>query len=314
MALIGVVTYLVVDMHLIARRFIVHMARRSVRGQLLRDALTMACLAGALVGGMGSAAVRAASLPEFDGMIEPSLTIKLSTPVPGVLSRIDVDRGDMVKAGQAVAAMESGVEQAAVDLARAHASNAFTIESNRARADFLRRKRDRAQRLGESNVVSVSAIEEAATEARVSEIMVAGEELNLRIAQLEFRRAEEVLKQRTIRSPVDGIVVQRSMAPGEYRNDQTQVMTIARIDPLYVEVFAPVAAYGKITAGMKAEVLPEDPVGGHYPATITIVDRVLDGASGTFGIRLQMPNPGNKLPSGLRCKVRLLVPGLARAE
>jgi multidrug efflux pump subunit AcrA (membrane-fusion protein) len=35
-----------------------------------------------------------------------------------------------------------------------------------------------------------------------------------------------------------------------------------------------------------------------------IVDRVVDAASGTFGIRLEIPNPGNRIPAGLKCKVR----------
>ena len=41
-----------------------------------------------------------------------------------------------------------------------------------------------------------------------------------------------------------------------------------------------------------------------YPATVTIVDRVADAASGTFRVRLTLPNPGHDLPAGLRCSVR----------
>ena len=33
-------------------------------------------------------------------------------------------------------------------------------------------------------------------------------------------------------------------------------------------------------------------------------DRVVDAASGTFGVRLELPNPGYRLPAGLKCKVR----------
>jgi hypothetical protein len=55
---------------------------------------------------------------------------------------------------------------------------------------------------------------------------------------------------------------------------------------------------------MKAEVQPEEPIGGTYPATVTVVDRVLDAASGTFGARLEIYNPNNKLPAGLKCKIR----------
>jgi len=45
-------------------------------------------------------------------------------------------------------------------------------------------------------------------------------------------------------------------------------------------------------------------IGGTYAATVTVVDRVLDAASGTFGVRLTLPNPDLQLPAGIRCKVR----------
>jgi multidrug efflux pump subunit AcrA (membrane-fusion protein) len=42
-------------------------------------------------------------------------------------------------------------------------------------------------------------------------------------------------------------------------------------------------------------------------AKVTVVDRVVDAASGTFGVRLELPNPGYKLPAGLKCKTRFPV-------
>jgi len=50
--------------------------------------------------------------------------------------------------------------------------------------------------------------------------------------------------------------------------------------------------------------MPEAPVGGDYAAKIEVVDRMLDAASGTFGVRLRLPNPGNRIPAGVKCKVR----------
>jgi hypothetical protein len=48
---------------------------------------------------------------------------------------------------------------------------------------------------------------------------------------------------------------------------------------------------------------PEPPIGGTYAATVTAVDHVLDAASGTFGVRLALPNPELLLPAGIRCKI-----------
>jgi len=73
-----------------------------------------------------------------------------------------------------------------------------------------------------------------------------------------------------------------------------------------VEVFAPVSWLGRITVGQRAFVVPEAPVGGGYEAKVTVVDRVVDAASGTFGVRLELPNPSYALAAGLKCRVRFL--------
>jgi membrane fusion protein (multidrug efflux system) len=98
------------------------------------------------------------------------------------------------------------------------------------------------------------------------------------------------------------VVMERFLSPGEYVENQP-VLKLAQIDPLNVEVFAPVELFGTIKVGQQAKVRPEAPIGGSYKAKVVIVDRVIDAASGTFGIRLEIPNPKNMLPAGLKCRV-----------
>ena len=46
---------------------------------------------------------------------------------------------------------------------------------------------------------------------------------------------------------------------------------------------------------------PQPPIGGHYIGKVSTIDRAFDSKSGTFGVRLSLPNPDRKLPSGIRC-------------
>ena len=126
---------------------------------------------------------------------------------------------------------------------------------------------------------------------------------NRRLADLELNRTTAEIALRTLKSPINGVVVERYMHPGEFPK-QERILKLAQIDPLRVEAYAPVALLGKITVGMQAVVKPEDPVKGEFPAKVTVVDRVVDAASGTFGVRLELPNPDLKLPAGLKCTVR----------
>jgi multidrug efflux pump subunit AcrA (membrane-fusion protein) len=94
-------------------------------------------------------------------------------------------------------------------------------------------------------------------------------------------------------------------AAGEYVGEKP-IMTIAQIDPLNVEVVVPVSEYGTIKKDMRAEVRPESPVGGVYMGKVTIVDRVVNAASGSFGVRVELPNHNLAIPSGLKCIVRFM--------
>jgi RND family efflux transporter MFP subunit len=239
---------------------------------------------------------------EFECVIEPQQVVKLASPVVGVIARLDVDRGDIVRRGQVVGKLEDGVEAATLALARAKATNDYTIQAAEARLQFLRRKHERLLQLYGKAASTLAAMEEADAEAKVAEQQVKEATLNKELAHLEVGRAEEVLNQRTLRSPIDGVVVERLLVPGEYRNEQSPVLTLAQIDPLRVEVYVPTAHYGLIHVGSTAKIRPEQPIGGTHPASVTVVDHVLDAASGTFGVRLALPNPDLRLPAGVRCK------------
>jgi RND family efflux transporter MFP subunit len=244
----------------------------------------------------------------FDCLLEPRHKIKVAAQVAGVLKEVPVDRGDVIHKGQLLAHLESGVEDAMLELAKAKAENDATVKAREARLVFLSRKRNRTLELQKKDAASVAAMDEAESDFGVAsqELREAGSDL--RIAQLDVVRAAEVLKQRSILSPIDGVVAERSLLGGEYAYEQAPIMTIAQIDPLNVEVFVPVSLYGKIKLGMEAIVVGEQPVGGRYSATVEVIDPLIDSRSGTFGIRLVLPNPENKIPAGLRCKVEFPAP------
>lgn len=237
-------------------------------------------------------------------LIQPKVTLKLGTQVPGLIREMLVDRGSVVKKGDVIARLESGVEAAAVLLAEARASNESSVRSGQAKVDYQKRKEERMKALRKNDTVAFSAADEAETLARVAENEFDEAKVNLQMAQTEVVRAREIFNQRIVRSPIEGVVMARTLGPGEYAFDQGHLVTVAQIDPLYVEVYVPLKQFGRIKIGMQAEVYPEEPVGGVYKAIVTVVDQVFDAASGTIGVRLELPNPDYAIPAGLKCQVR----------
>ena len=254
---------------------------------------------------------------DLDCLIEPYEVVNLSSPVEGVLEKVYVDRGATVQKGQVVAKLESSLEDANVTLARARAEMDAAIKSSEARLQFSTLKASRNEKLFEKNLISAAELDEAQTEKRLAEMALLNAIENKRLAALELERASAALLRQTIRSPINGVVVERFLSPGEYSSGQLKkdapILKLAQIDPLRVEAFAPVSLRGKIVSGMQAKVLVEAPASISYDARVTIIDPVIDAASSTFRVRLELPNPNRRVSAGLRCKVRF-ASAVKRAE
>lgn len=236
-------------------------------------------------------------------IMKPFMEVSIGSPVEGIIQTVHVERGDWVTKGQAVVALEASVEKSTVALAKAKAEAEATIKSTQAKMAFSERKLGRATDLFKSNSIAKHELDEAETERNLADIAYLEATERKQIDGLEWQRATAALQLRTISSPLTGVVVDRLLSPGELAG-KTPILKLAQINPLRIEVFAPLSLLGKITLGMKADVHPEGGGSATYQAHVTVVNRVVDSASGTFGVRLEMPNPNNALPAGLACTVK----------
>lgn len=253
----------------------------------------------------------AEALEPLECVIEPRVVVELSSEVDGVVAKAHVDRADEVSAGQLLAELESEVETATLALAKARASMDSDVRLQEVARGYEVRRSNRLDALYRTSALSLQEKDQADAELQLSAWKVRRAKDDQALARLEVERAEADLARRAIRSPIDGVVVERFVGPGETVEDQP-LYRLAQIDPLNVEVIVPAAMYGQIQLGMHAEIRPEDPVGGRHSARVEIVDKVLDAASGTFGVRLSLPNPDHQLPAGLRCQVQFLSTMAAR--
>jgi RND family efflux transporter MFP subunit len=238
-------------------------------------------------------------------VITPRELVDVSSAVPGVLEAVEVDRSDVVEQGQVLARLDSVVERASVALAKTRATMETDIHLEEVRLGFEKRNRDRVNTLHQRKALSSHDKDRADRDADLSSWKLRQARDQFKVRQLELSRAEAVLSQKTIRSPINGVVVQRFKSPGEYVEDQP-ILRVARLDPLFVEAIVPMELFGQIYVGMEADVVAETISREHHRATVEVVDPMGDAASGTFGVRLELPNPGHRLPAGLKCALRFL--------
>lgn len=236
-------------------------------------------------------------------LIEPSRVTDIGSPVLGVLKDVKVERGDVVTKGQVLAVLRADVEHAQVNAAASRAqSEADQLAAQKA-YELALKKRDRTEDLYKKEFVSIQALEQATSEAQVAEARLAQAREQARYSSKELGLAAAQLALRTIKSPIDGIVIDRYLDDGE-RVEERPIVKIATIDPLRVEVVLPAMLYGRVQPGVRVTVQPDLPALPAVEGTVNLVDRVIDPASNTFRARIELPNPDSRVPAGLRCKAQ----------
>ena len=236
-------------------------------------------------------------------VIHPSMEIRLSSATVGLLTDVPVERGEPVQQGQILARLESSVQEVELSLATLRASSNIELEIARARAELTETRGARIEELFARQVATEAQFEELQAERRLVALETERAALEAEAAQMERDRAARLLSLRQIRSPINGIVVERMLSPGEFVHQDAPVLHLAQIDPLHVEAFLPASMLNAVSVGTQATVFPQEPLGGSYEATVVVVDQVVDAASSTFGIRLVLPNPDGTISAGLRCEV-----------
>jgi RND family efflux transporter MFP subunit len=251
----------------------------------------------------------AQATPGSPCLIEPSQRIALRAPVSATLSAIHVERGGVVRRGQVLVVLDSAVEQAALSTARYRAVMEGPAKSAQARLSHAQARLKRREELQQQSFVSAQDRDDAAAEMRVAESDLVEARDNRELARLESQRLQAEVNRRVLVSPINGVVTDRLQNPGELaqagETGQLPILRLAQIDPLRVDVVLPVSKYGQVKVGDSVDIQPEAPFKTSFKAVVKVVDRVVDSASGTFTVRMEVPNPKGDLPVGAKCSASL---------
>jgi len=237
---------------------------------------------------------------ELDCLVKPEMYVEVSSPVISVLEEILVETGDVVLKGQPLAQLEASVQMARVKMAELQVNHTSDIENRKEQLKYKKLNHERMQELRRKKSVPQFEADKAQTEYALAKLELA-KSREIRImarANLEMERSQLAL--RTILSPIDGIVVDRYAMVGESVEGRS-ILKLAQVNPLKVEVIAPTEYFGLIRRGMKVDVYPEQPANKVFKATVTIVDKLIDPASGSFTVRMSLPNPDDILIGGVNC-------------
>ncbi len=300
------------------------------------------------------APVRSASLQQWirtQAVVYPRsqavITPKISAPV----TRLYVQRGDRVHAGELLATLENADLAAAAEQAQGQLQSAEaayqTATAGTIPADLKRAQLDAAaaqktlanarqvyqnrQKLFQQGAIPRQQLELAGIDFTNAQnaATLAGQHLAamqsgghaqeiqaaegaLKTAQGQAAAAQAQLAYSRITSPIDGVVTDRPVYTGELASPSAPVMTIMDTASVVARASLPVDQAALIHVGDQATVTPLDG-GNAIPARVTVVSPATDPGSTTVQVWVEAANAGNRLQPGSSVNVAILARTLQNA-
>jgi len=266
-----------------------------------------AAASGSTTTGANSAAV---SNPNDDvvltvsGYIINRERIELSPRFMGVVTWIGVKKGDSVTNGQVVVLLDDSEYKAR--LAQADGG----VAMSRANVSKAQLSYDRINQLSKTDIESKQAVDDA-------RLGLEAATASLKEAEGAQKLAQTYLDWCTIRSPIDGVVLEKLVDPNELvvpqsfggsRGPSTALFAVADPKDLQVEIDINEADLSKITMNQKCRLSPEAYSDKIYSGHVAEIAPQADRAKGTLQIKVQIENPDNFLTPELSAKVEFLKP------
>jgi multidrug efflux pump subunit AcrA (membrane-fusion protein) len=269
---------------------------------------------------------------------QANVTPKISAPVKRML----VNRGDHVKAGQVIAELESADLAAAANESNSQYQqteasyqmiSGATVPEDRGKAQAdamvaqqvldaaqklydnrvaLQREGALAQKLvDDAKVALAQAKGQLETAQRHLQALnqvsqretIRGAQAQMSAAKAHYDNAEVQLSYAKIRSPISGVVADRSVYAGEMPASGTPIITIIDISQVVARANIPVKEASMIKVGRPARIAGPD---GDLAGKVTVVSPAVDPNTTTVEVWVQVANPGEKLKPGASVRVAII--------
>jgi len=277
------------------------------------------------------------------GKVEPLTKVEVKSKASGIVKKIYVDYAERVKQGQVLVELDKEELQAQVREARAALlagqssveSAQAAYERNQVEAEgpdlpFLKASRERARKLYQEGLIAQSVQEEAEKnyDLAVNKQAIALRNLSVtraevararaQVAQAEaaLERAQENLRNATIASPMDGLVLSRDVEVGDavssilvLGSQGTLVMTLGDTSEVYVKGKVDEADIGKVYLGQPARIVVESLKEKKFEGKVTKIAPLgveKDNVT-TFEVRVSIRNPSGELKANMSANAEILL-------
>lgn len=211
---------------------------------------------------------------DIQGLVLPLKSVSVASPVlQEVVDSVLVEEGDTVTEGQVIVQLRAEKESLQVEqYKKVVEQRQFTAKG--------------AEALAKEKMMSKEAALEKQTE--------------LQLAQIQLRQAEVLLKEKTIRSPLAGIVVKKHKEAGESVERVEKLVDIVNIDQVYVHFYLNAKLLNVVKLDQTVQVRFPVLQDRKFEAKVSFVDPRIDATSGLLLVKVQIANPEHAIKPGMR--------------
>jgi len=262
------------------------------------------------------------------GKIQPLTRVEIKSKASGIVKKLYTDYGDSVRQGQVLVELDKETLQAQVREARAQLLSArAALQRTRVEAQgpdipFLKSAAERARRLHEQGLISTNVLEDAQKEyelalnkQRAAHSNVSVNEAEVARAQAMLERADTDLRNSTIVSPMDGLVLSRDVEVGDavssilvLGSQATLIMTLGDVTSVYVLGKVDEADIGKVYLRQPARITVESFKDKKFEGKVTKISpfgKEKDNVT-TFEVRVSIDNPGGELKANMSANAEII--------
>jgi HlyD family secretion protein len=277
------------------------------------------------------------------GKIEPLVKVEIKSKASGIVEKILADYGEHVRAGQILVELDkeqlrARVAEADANLQAAQASvesAEATYERNKVDAEgpdlpFLRSTVERNRKLAAEGVVSASTLDDADKAYQlglnkqlsaqrymaVSRAEIARSKAQVAQMQAALDSAEEDLRNSTIVSPMDGLVLSRDVEVGDavssiliLGSQASLVMTLGDVSEVYVKGKVDEADISKVYLGQRARIVVESLKDKKFEGKVTKISPMgveKDNVT-TFEVKVSIQNPTGELKANMTANAEIIL-------
>jgi membrane fusion protein, multidrug efflux system len=268
------------------------------------------------------------------GNVEAYASISVRSQVTGLLTELSFHEGDLVKQGQVLFSLDRRPFEAALASADANlvrdrallAQAEAQLARDAANAEYQQLSAERQQQLSQRGIISKDQAEQIRSQADATASVVKADRASIDSARAQLLAQQAAvdsarvsLGYTTIKSPIDGQTGNLGVKVGSLVTaNQTELTTIARVQPVLVTFTVPAIHLGTIKAHMAMGKLPvtatpQDTAAQPAPGVLSFIDNAVDMTTDTIKLKATFDNPDRRLWPGQFARVSLRLTTLDNA-